>query len=110
MQTQSERESAGTKWNHHGSKYTAECRNCGAIGNTYTMQQLRRGDDDGPFYSDMQPCHADGCEVMLCPNCDQFACEECGLSHCKSHAQTWTDGEVTLTLCPACMVRQDGPQ
>jgi len=105
METQTERESRGTKWIANGRRYTAECLNCGAQGNTYTHPQLHRGDDDGPFYSDMKACGANGCEVILCPNCDQFSCDECGADHCKSHMKIWTDGDVSMRLCPTCFVR-----
>jgi hypothetical protein len=75
---------------------TATCRNC-ETDYPFNDLQLRRGDAENAI--EFTPCHNDGCTVMLCPNCPQFQCEGCDLTHCQEHAVKLSDGP----WCPACV-------
>lgn len=85
----SQREENGQRW----KGLTATCINC-ETSHTFTRQHVRGDDAD----IEMEPCHADNCTAMLCPNCPQFSCDGCGLAHCEAHrTRAFSD-----SLCPLC--------
>lgn len=76
---------------------TVTCRNC-SLTKRVSREQIRRDDDVMP----MKPCSLDNCNVMLCRNCDQFTCFECGKLFCAAHKVTTRF--ANLALCNKCSI------
>ncbi len=60
--------------------------------------------EDGTGYAllEVKPC-AGSCGKLLCPCCDQFACDGCGDTFCADHLVSVEDGtETPLHCCPTC--------
>src|SRR5689334_8945370 len=52
---------------------------------------------------EVRPCAEPACGAMLCPCCEQFQCDGCGLTFCDSHKVAIPDGtDSPLRCCPTC--------
>ena len=61
---------------------STSCPNC----NTYFDRVPVEYDEDGSYaVLEVYPCADANCGKLLCPCCDQFHCDGCGLTFCADH-------------------------
>jgi len=86
------------------SKPTHTAATCPACNTDYDRLPLDY-DEDGIGYAilEVHLCAHSTCGKLLCPCCDQFHCDGCGLTFCADHLVSVADGtDQPLHCCPAC--------
>lgn len=77
---------------------SATCTNCST---DFDRLPVERDEDGAYVVIPVKPCPT--CGVLLCPCCDQFACNGCGGTFCASHLVAVPDGtDYPLHCCAAC--------
>jgi hypothetical protein len=76
---------------------SASCPTCDT-----TFQVPVHGDEDGAYaVLELTPCQE--CGSLLCPCCEQFACDGCGQTFCQEHLVSVQDGtQSPLHCCSLC--------
>ena len=99
---------SGTSKRYEQPKFTnAECPECRTSFDRLPVEY----DEDCIGYAvlEVTPCADAICAKLLCPCCDRFACDGCGLTFCTDHMVRVDDGTDTpLRCCMACAAECEG--